>query len=78
MFNGGSVCCSMRLEVPFIAPRQLGAVGAPFGSPLLPSVRERTRQSGAPLDSEQCAISFLFWQSQPLQSPAPVAHRTIR
>jgi hypothetical protein len=31
MFNGGLVYCSMRLGVPFIAPRQLGAVGAPFG-----------------------------------------------
>jgi hypothetical protein len=30
MFNGGLVYCSMRLSVPFIAPRQLGAVGAPF------------------------------------------------
>jgi hypothetical protein len=26
MFNGGLMYCSMRLGVPFIAPRQLGAV----------------------------------------------------
>jgi hypothetical protein len=39
MFNGGLVYCSMRLGVPFIAPRQQGAVGAPFGRPLLLSVR---------------------------------------
>jgi hypothetical protein len=40
--------CSMRLGVPFIAPRQLGAVGSPFGRHFLPSVGWRTRQSGAP------------------------------
>jgi hypothetical protein len=54
------VCCSMHLGVPFIALRQLEAVGAPFGRSLLPSVRGRTGQSGAPLDSEQFVISFLF------------------
>jgi hypothetical protein len=32
MFNGGLVYCFMRLGVPFIAPRGLGAVGASFGS----------------------------------------------
>jgi hypothetical protein len=37
----------MRLGVPFIAPRDLGAVGAPFGRLWLPSVRECTGQSGA-------------------------------
>jgi hypothetical protein len=31
MFYGCLVLCSMRLEVPYIAPRELGAVGAPFG-----------------------------------------------
>lgn len=44
--------CSMRLGVPFIAPSQLGAVGAPFGRQYLSSVRGRTGQSGAPPDSE--------------------------
>jgi hypothetical protein len=39
MFNRGLVYCYIRLGPPFIAPRQLGAVGAPFGRPLLPSVR---------------------------------------
>jgi hypothetical protein len=42
---------SMRLGVPFIAPRQLGAVGGQQGRPSLPSVRWRTGQSDAPPDS---------------------------
>jgi hypothetical protein len=42
---------SMRLGVPFIAPRQLGAVGDQQGRLSLPSVEWRTRQSGAPPDS---------------------------
>jgi hypothetical protein len=42
---------SMRLGVPFIAPRQLGAVGGQQGRPKLPSVGWHTRQSGAPPDS---------------------------
>jgi hypothetical protein len=47
MFNGGLVLCSMRLWVPFIAPRQLEAVGAPFGRQFLPSVCRCTGLSGA-------------------------------
>jgi hypothetical protein len=42
---------SMRLGVPFIAPRQLGAVGDQHGRLSLPSVEGRTGQSGAPPDS---------------------------
>jgi hypothetical protein len=41
------VCSSMRLEVPFIAPRQLGAVESNLGRLILPSVVWRTGQSGA-------------------------------
>jgi hypothetical protein len=41
---------SMRLGVPFIAPRQLGAVGDQHGRLSLPSVEWRTGQSGAPPD----------------------------
>jgi hypothetical protein len=41
---------SMRLGVPFIAPRQLGAIGDQHGSLSLPSVEWRTRESGAPPD----------------------------
>jgi hypothetical protein len=39
---------SMRLGVPFMAPRQLGAVGDQHGRLSLPSVEWRTGQSGAP------------------------------
>ena len=38
---------SMRLGVPFIAPRQLGAVESKSGRPFLPSVIGRTGQFGA-------------------------------
>jgi hypothetical protein len=41
----------MRLGVPFIAPRQLGAVGCQQGMLSLPSVGWRTGESGAPPDS---------------------------
>jgi hypothetical protein len=41
---------SMRLGIPFIAPRQLGAVGDQQGRLSLPSVGWRTGQSGAPPD----------------------------
>jgi hypothetical protein len=37
----------MRLGVPFIAPRQLGAVESNLGRLILPSVDWRTGQSGA-------------------------------
>jgi hypothetical protein len=69
---------SMRLGVPFIAPRQLGAVGGQQGRQFLSSVGWRTGQSGAPPDSPmphrtatvhvRCAISFLFYRSRPLQT----------
>jgi hypothetical protein len=59
------VCSSMRLGVPFIAPRQLGAVESIPGRQILPSVDWRTGQSGAPPDSP-VRISFLFWRSRPL------------
>jgi hypothetical protein len=41
------VLSSMRLGVPFIAPRQLGAVESKSGRPFLPSVVGCTGQSGA-------------------------------
>jgi hypothetical protein len=42
---------SMCLGVPFIAPRQLGAVGGILGRLILPFVGWRTGQSGASPDS---------------------------
>jgi hypothetical protein len=53
------VYSSMRLGVPFIAPRQLGAVESIPGRQFLPSVAWRTGH--CPVQ-----ISFLFWRSQPL------------
>jgi hypothetical protein len=47
MLKGCFVYSSMRLGVPFIAPRQLGAVGSNLGRQILPSVDWRTGQSGA-------------------------------
>jgi hypothetical protein len=47
---------SMRLGVPFIAPRQLGAVGGILGRQFLPSIGWHTGQSGAPPDIH-CSLS---------------------
>jgi hypothetical protein len=59
-----SLCVSsMRLGVPFIAPRQLGAVEDQQGRLSLPSVEWRTGQSGAPrtvIVDGPVPISFLF------------------
>jgi hypothetical protein len=46
----------MHLGVPFIAPRQLGAVGDNLGRQILPSIGWRTGQSGAPPD-RHCSMS---------------------
>jgi hypothetical protein len=54
------VCSSMRLEVPFIAPRQLGAVESIPGRQFLPSVAWRTRQSGASPDTVRCGFLSYF------------------
>jgi hypothetical protein len=71
---------SMRLGVPFIAPRQLGAVGGQQGRPKFPSVGWCTRQSGAPLDSH-CSMSgadLLPNLAQPtVATPGWLAHRTM-
>jgi hypothetical protein len=49
----------MRLRVPFMAPRQLGAVECIPGRQFLPSVAWRTGQSGAPPDTVRCRfLSF--------------------
>jgi hypothetical protein len=72
---------SMRLGVPFIAPRQLGAVGGIPGRQFLPSVGWRTGQSGAPPDI-LCSLSGadrLPKLAQPtVENLEPLAHRTVR
>jgi hypothetical protein len=72
---------SMRLGVPFIAPRQLGVVGGQQGRLSLPSIGWRTGQSGAPLDSHcSCPVRDLL----PILAQTTVAdswqlaHRTVR
>jgi hypothetical protein len=63
MFNGGLVYCSIRLGVPFIAPRQLGAVGSPFGRQFLPSVGWHIGQSGAPPDMNIARFLSFFGEA---------------
>jgi hypothetical protein len=71
---------SMRLGVPFIAPRQLGAVGGQLGRPNLPSVGWCTGQSGAPPDSPcSCPVRDLLpFLAHPTVGPRDrLAHRTL-
>jgi hypothetical protein len=71
----------MRLGVPFIAPRQLGAVGGILGRQILPSVGWRTGQSGAPPDNHcSCPVrDFLPFLAQPtIAASSWLAHRTVR
>jgi hypothetical protein len=49
----------MRLGVPFIAPRRLGAIECIPGRQFLPSVAWRTGQSGAPTDTVRCGSPSL-------------------
>jgi hypothetical protein len=71
---------SMRLGVPFIAPRQLGAVGGQQGRLSLPSVGWRTRQSYAPPDSH-CRRSgadlLPFLAQTTVAAPGQLAHQTL-
>jgi hypothetical protein len=70
---------SMRLGVPFVAPRQLGAVGGQQGRPFLPSVGWRTGQSGAPPDSpcRRSGADLLYFLAQStVADPWQLAHRT--
>jgi hypothetical protein len=71
---------SMRLGVPFIAPRQLGAVGGQQGRQFLPSVGWRTGQSGAPPDNHcSCPLRDLLpILAQPTVADLwQLAHRTL-
>jgi hypothetical protein len=67
-------------RVPFIAPRQLGAVGTQQGRQFLPSVGWHTGQSGAPPDSH-CSMpgaDLLPFLAQPtVGSSGWLAHRTL-
>jgi hypothetical protein len=63
------VCSSMRLGVPFIAPRQLGVVECIPGRQFLPSVAWRTGQSGEDL--------FPYLAKPTVEDPEPLAHRTL-
>jgi hypothetical protein len=71
---------SMRLGVPFIVPRQLGAVGDNLGRLILPSVGWRTGQSGAPPGSH-CSMSGADLLPNLVQTivatPGWLAHRTV-
>jgi hypothetical protein len=74
------VYCSMCIVVPFIAPRQLGAVGDPIGKQFLPSVGWCTEQFGAPSDmNSSCPVlDLLPYRAQPTVGPSvPLAHRTL-
>jgi hypothetical protein len=78
----------MRLGVPFIALRQLGAIRDPFGRQFLPSVGWRTKQSGAPPDmNSPCPVRDLLpFLAKPTVAPSVLlvhrtlfgAHRTVR
>jgi hypothetical protein len=61
----------MRLGVPFIALRQLGAVGDNLGRQFLPSVEWCTRQSGTPPDNHcSCPVHDLLpKQAHPTVAP---------
>jgi hypothetical protein len=63
------VVSSMRLGVPFIAPRQLGAVECIPGRQFLPSVAWRTGQSGADF--------FPSLVKPTVGALEPLAHRTL-
>jgi hypothetical protein len=70
----------MRLGVPFIAPRQLGAVESNLGRQFLPSVGWRTGQSGAP-PNRYCSMSsvdcFPVLAQPTVEDLEPLAHQTL-
>jgi hypothetical protein len=74
------IYCLRHLEVPFIGPRGLGAVGNYPGRQFLPSVGWRTGQSGAPPDIHY-SLSGADLLPKLAQSTVvdlePLAHRTL-
>jgi hypothetical protein len=69
------VFSSMRLGVPFIAPRQLGAVESIPGRQFLPSVAWRTGQSGARRslsffgEADRCSLGAVGAPDSPVPHP---------
>jgi hypothetical protein len=68
----------MRLGVPFIVPRQLGAVECIPGRQFLPSDAWRTEQSGAPPDTVQCGFLSLFCEADHWRFGAVGTPDTVR
>jgi hypothetical protein len=72
---------TMRLGVPFIALRQLGAVGGQQGRPKLPSVGWCTGPSRAPPDGH-CRRSgadlLPILAQMTVAAPSQLAHQTVR
>src|SRR5688572_28806808 len=78
MLKGCLVYSSMRLGVPFIAPRQLGAVESNPGRQFLPSVAWRTGQSGAPPDTVRCGFLSFSGEADRWRLGAVGASDTVR
>jgi hypothetical protein len=72
------VSSSMHLGVPFIAPRQLGAIESIPGRQFLPSVAWRTGQSGAPPDTIRCGSLSLYGEADRCRFRAVGAPDTAR
>jgi hypothetical protein len=66
------------LRVPFIAPRQLGAVECIPGRQFLLSIAWRTGQSGAPLDTVRCGSLSLFGEADRWRLGVVGAPDTVR
>jgi hypothetical protein len=71
------VYSSMRLVVPFIAPRQLGAVESIPGRQFLPFVAWHTGQSGAPPDTVRCRFLSFFGEADRCRFRAVGAPDTV-
>jgi hypothetical protein len=69
---------SMCLGVPFIAPRQLGAVESNSRRQFLSSVAWRTGQSGAPPDTVRCGFLSSFGEVDRCSLEAVGAPDTVR
>jgi hypothetical protein len=68
----------MRLGVPFISPRKLGAVESISRRQFLPSAAWRTGQSGAPPDTVRCRFLSFFGEADCWRFRAVGAPDTVR